>query len=111
MNDDRLIEDTLFLACTRPAMVASVPIEAVGINIMITGFCFLAGNNLLYLLVGPVLHFIFRLIVKNDHNQFRVLAVWLDTKMRCRNAGLWGGSSITPLKTVRRYSVRDLDHG
>ena len=34
--DERLTEDTLFLACTRPAMIAGVPMEAMGLNLMVT---------------------------------------------------------------------------
>ena len=50
--EDRLVEDTLFLACTRPAMVAGVPMEAMGVNVILTGVVFLAGGNLFYLLVA-----------------------------------------------------------
>ena len=31
-----LEEDTLFIACTRPAMIAGVTMEAMGINVMAT---------------------------------------------------------------------------
>ncbi|TIO04145.1 MAG: type IV secretion system protein VirB3, partial [Mesorhizobium sp.] len=31
-----LEEDTLFIACTRPAMIAGVTMEAMGVNIMLT---------------------------------------------------------------------------
>lgn len=46
MDDERLTEDTLFLACTRPAMIAGVPVEAMGVNIMVSGFAFLARGSL-----------------------------------------------------------------
>ena len=110
MEDEELNDDILFLACTRPAMIAGVPMEAFGFNIIITGVAFLGGNNLLYLLVAPVLHVVFRLIVKNDYNQFRVLLVWFNTKLRCRNRGVWGGSSGSPIRQARRFAAKDLDY-
>ncbi|MFC5342878.1 type IV secretion system protein VirB3 (plasmid) [Brevundimonas staleyi] len=111
MAEDRLREDPLFLACTRPAMVLGVPMEAFGVNVIVSGIIYLAGGSLLYLLVAPVFHLIFRAICKADHNAFRVLFVFIDTKGRSRNGGLWGGSSCTPLPLVRRYDVRELTRG
>lgn len=111
MNDERITEDALFLACTRPAMVLGVPVEAMVLNIIVSGIFFLAAGSLLYLSVGGVLHFAFRAIVKHDHNAFRVLLMWLDTKGRTRNRGWWGGSSHTPLKVRRQFNAKDLAHG
>ncbi len=109
MADEPLTEDTLFLACTRPAMLLGVPLEAMSVNIIVTGLVFLVGGTPVYLLAGLVLHFLFRAVVKTDHNAFRVLFIWLDTKARCRNTAWWGGSSVSPL-TVRR-GLRSRSHG
>ena len=106
----RLTEDTLFLAFTRPAMILGVPVDAMAFNMMITGFVYLVGGSLMFLAIGPVLHLVFRAICKRDHNQFRVLFVWLDTKGRTRNGSLWGGSSVSPLKLHRRFDNKDLNH-
>lgn len=111
MPDEPLTEDILFLACTRPAMLLGVPLEAMSVNMILTGLIFLAGGTPLYLLSGVVLHFLFRAIVKNDHNAFRVLFIWFDTKARARNAGWWGGSSIAPLPMRRRYRPEEVAHG
>lgn len=111
MQDEHITEDTLFLACTRPAMVLGVPVEAMALNVMVSGTIFLAANNLAYLSVGVALHFIFRAIVKHDHNAFRVLLMWLETKGRARNRALWGGSSHSPLPVVRHYSAKDFPNG
>lgn len=108
--EDRLAEDTLFLACTRPAMVAGVPMEAMGVNVIATGVVFLVGGDLLYLLIAPALHLVFRAICKTDHNAFRVLLAFVDTKGRARNGRLWGGSSCTPLRLRRRFDLGDLAH-
>ena len=108
--EDRLVEDTLFLACTRPALVAGVPMEAMGVNVILTGIVFLAGGNLFYLLIAPVLHLVFRAICKTDHNAFRVLFAFVETKGRARNGRLWGGSSCAPLRLRRRYDLKDFVH-
>lgn len=93
----RLTEDTLFLACTRPAMVLGVPMEAMGINLIISATVFLAAHALLYLLIAPVLHLVFASVCRSDPNAFRLLWAFVDTKGRARNRAYWGGSSQTPL--------------
>lgn len=109
--DERLIEDTLFLACTRPAMVAGVPMEAMGLNLMLTATVFLAAHSPAYLLIAPAVHVVFRAICKHDHNAFRVLFMYVETKGRARNGAAWGGSSATPLPLRRRYSLAEALRG
>ena len=111
MDDERLAEDPLFLACTRPATVMGVPMEAMGVNVILTGIAFLVGASLLYLLVAPALHLVFRALCKADHNAFRLLFLHLDTRGRARNVATWGGASPTPLPLVRRFTTRGLRHG
>jgi type IV secretion system protein VirB3 len=101
-SEDRLTEDPLFLACTRPATIAGVPMEAMGVNVMLSATIFLAANSPRYLLIAPVLHLVFRAICKHDPHAFRVLWQYVETKGRSRNGGLWGGSSASPLPVVRR---------
>lgn len=109
--EERLTEDTLFLACTRPAMVGGVPMEAVGLNVIVSATVFLAAHSLLYLLIAPALHVVFRAICKHDHNAFRVLWMFVDTKGRSRNGAAWGGSSSTPLPLRRRYTLQEVLRG
>ncbi|MGK2255207.1 MAG: type IV secretion system protein VirB3 [Brevundimonas sp.] len=111
MAEERLTEDPLFLACTRPAMVMGVPMEAMGVNVIVSGVVFLVGGSLLYLLVAPALHLVFRAICRADHNAFRLLFLYVDTKGRCRNGALWGGSSVSPLPLVRRYQPMEVLRG
>lgn len=73
MASERLQEDILFLACTRPAMIFGVPMEAMGITVMVSTIAFLGAGSLLYLLIAPVLHVVFRAVCKADPNAFRVL--------------------------------------
>jgi type IV secretion system protein VirB3 len=103
-----LEEDTLFLACTRPAMIAGVTMEAMGINIMLTTILYIIAGSIAYALVGVVFHLVFRALVKHDHNMFRILLAWIETRGRSRNASYWGGATLSPLKLVRRYDERDL---
>lgn len=111
MAEEGLTEDPLFLACTRPAMVMGVPMEAMGVNVILSGLVFLIGGSLLYLLVAPALHMVFRAVCRADHNAFRLLFVYVDTKGRARNSALWGGSSPSPLPLVRRYRATELTRG
>lgn len=109
--EERLVEDTLFLACTRPAMVAGVPMEAMGLNLIVSATVFLAAHSPFYLLIAPALHVVFRAIGKHDHNAFRVLWLFVETKGRARNGASWGGSSSTPLPLRRRYVASEVLRG
>lgn len=102
-----LEDDTLFLACTRPAMIAGVTMEAMGVNIMLTTILYITAGSIAYALVGVVFHVVFRALVKHDHNMFRILIAWIETRGRSRNASYWGGATLSPLKLVRRYDERD----
>ena len=106
-----LAEEPLFLACTRPALVLGVPMEAMGANVIVSAIAFLAGGSLLYLLVAPALHLVFRAVCKADPNAFRVLYLFVETKGRSRNGALWGGSSATPLPLRRARINRSGRHG
>ena len=108
---ERLAEDTLFLACTRPALVLGVPMEAMGVNLILSAVAFLAGGSMLYLLIAPALHLVFQAICKADPNAFRVLYLFVETKGRARNGGLWGGSSASPLPLRRRRDAGRLGRG
>ncbi|MBY3214322.1 type IV secretion system protein VirB3 [Rhizobium laguerreae] len=105
---DDLEEDTLFLACTRPAMIGGVTMEAMGVNIMLTTILYITAGSIAYALVGVVFHFIFRTLVKHDHNMFRILISWIETHGRSRNTAYWGGATVSPLTLIRHYDERDL---
>lgn len=100
-RDEPLAEDVLFLACTRPAMVMGVPMEAMGVNIIVSACAFLAAHSLVYLLVAPAMHLVFRAICRTDPNAFRILFLFVQTKGRARTASVWGGSSCPPLPARR----------
>jgi type IV secretion system protein VirB3 len=106
----RLTEDTLFLACTRPAMIAGVTMEAMALNVMFSCILFLVAGSIIYGLVAIPIHGLCRIICRHDPNMFRILLAWIETRGRSRNATFWGGSSCTPLKLIRRYRTRDLHY-
>jgi type IV secretion system protein VirB3 len=103
-----LEDDTLFIACTRPAMIAGVTMEAMGMNIMLTTILYIVAGSIAYALVGVVFHLVFRALVKHDHNMFRILLAWVGTRGRSRNSAYWGGSTLAPMKLARKYDERDL---
>jgi type IV secretion system protein VirB3 len=102
----RLTEDTLFLACTRPAMIAGVTMEAMALNVMFSCILFLVAGSIIYGLVAIPIHGLCR----HDPNMFRILLAWIETRGRTRNVPFWGGSSCTPLKLIRRHRARDLGY-
>lgn len=93
-----MARNTLFLAVTRPALWAGIPIEA-AVPILLAAACVLIGtNNPIYALItGAVMYALARLIVRQDVNAFRLLFLWGRTKAANRNRAFWGGSSYTPL--------------
>ena len=97
MADNVLTEDTLFLACTRPAMWQGVPLEALVWNGSITGIVFVLMKNPIYMSIGVVVHYAMKALVSRDYNMFGVLRLWSETKARSRNRDRWGGSSVSPL--------------
>jgi len=109
MSQPQLEEDTLFLACTRPAMIAGVTMEAMAINMMASTIIFLLLGSIIYGSIALVFHLIFRAITKYDHNMFRVIFAWLETKARCVNSRYWQASTVTPLRLRKTYSLKDWD--
>ena len=96
--DERLREETLFLAVTRPTMWLGVPLEA-SLPIALTACLTLivSGNPLYAGAIGGACLAVARLIVRHDANAFRLLWLWTMTKARSRNRAWWGGSSYSPL--------------
>lgn len=103
LSERAALEDTLFLALTRPAMMWGVP--SVGCLLNVTG-SIIVGS---WLGIGswrvlawiaflmPSVHFAMRWAAARDHNLFRTKLLYLETKGRSGGTALWGGSSLTPL--------------
>ena len=96
--DERLREETLFLAVTRPTMWLGVPLEAsLPIALAACLTLIVSGNPLYAGAIGGACLAVARLIVRHDANAFRLLWLWTMTKARNRNRVWWGGSSYSPL--------------
>jgi type IV secretion system protein VirB3 len=105
------IRDMCFLALTRPSMVLGVPLEACIVNGIAT-FVTAVNTGAFWLLgVGVAIHFVMRALVWEDHNRFRLLRAWIETRGIQLNRAYWGGSSVSPGRVVTTYSVGDIDHG
>ncbi|NIJ15320.1 VirB3 family type IV secretion system protein [Sphingobium vermicomposti] len=97
-SNERLREETLFLAVTRPTMWLGVPLEAsLPIALAACLTLIVSGNPLYAAAIGGACLAVARLIVRHDANAFRLLWLWTLTKARCRNRSWWGGSSYSPL--------------
>jgi type IV secretion system protein VirB3 len=97
--------DTLFIACTRPAMFIGIPLQAFAVLLICCGEFFvlsgLSGAGVSRLVVSGVLgaagYGACRIAVAKDHNMFGILFLWATTKGRAsRNALYWRGSSASP---------------
>lgn len=80
--------DFLFLACTRPAMKFGVPLEGLIANFVMfyCGFMWVAHGyvlsirGLVCILLFPVNHMAMRILISFDHNMFRIMRLWIETK-------------------------------
>lgn len=100
MDDDRevMARNPLFLAVTRPALFAGIPIEAAVFVLLCSVITLIATSNPVYgLVVAAIMFGISRLVVRHDVNAFRLIFLWGRTKAANRNRVFWGGSSYTPL--------------
>ncbi len=100
MLDDTKVplKNTLFLAVTRPALWAGIPIEAAVLLLISSASVLIWSNSPIYAaLVVAFGYSISRLIVRHDVNAFRLLFLWGRTKASNRNRAFWGGSSYSPL--------------
>lgn len=97
-DDEALTKNTLFLAVTRPALWAGIPIEAAVLLLISSASVLIWSNSPLYTALFVAFGYsISRLIVRHDVNAFRLLFLWGRTKLGNRNRAFWGGSSYSPL--------------
>ncbi|MDP1875174.1 type IV secretion system protein VirB3 [Phenylobacterium sp.] len=107
----RLRDEPLFLACTRPAMVAGAPMEAIGANLILTCAVFLIANSPGWLLIAPAIHAVAREVCRHDPFAFRLLWLFLQSQARlCEHAG-WGGASVGPAPVFSRRSLEQALRG
>lgn len=108
MDGERLTEDPLFLACTRPAMWHGAPFPGVIANAAAGAILVILMGAPPYFVVTVAIHYAMRLAVSRDYNMFGILLLWLDTKGRTRNRERWGGSSVSPLPLRGARKAREV---
>jgi type IV secretion system protein VirB3 len=100
-DEDRLTEDPLFLALTRPTLMLGVPLEAAFFIILFGCLVLIIGRNPIYAMaIAASLLGAARFIVRSDYNMFRVLALYGQTKGGAPNRQFWGGSTYSPLPVI-----------
>ena len=98
------MEDPLFLAVTRPATTAGVPVvAAAGIFMAFTETIIATKNPLYAVLGGAVVWVMARMMTAYDPCWGSVLVAWLRTKALQRGGSKrWGGAvSVTPAPVVQ----------
>lgn len=93
---ERLEDDTLYLAATRPALFAGVPLPIAGAFMMLAGFVIVILQNPLYELVMLPLWMGARVVVSRDYNAVNVVYLFLKTAARGVDGAKWGGASVSP---------------
>jgi type IV secretion system protein VirB3 len=96
-------QDTLFLGATRPAQFWGTHWGALIFNVVVTMYSFVLTDELWALLVCIPIHAISVLISAYDPNAFRLIGLFLMTRMKSlANAIYWRSSSSDPFPK-RRY--------
>ena len=93
---ERLDEDTLYLAATRPALFAGVPLSMAGAMLMMAGFVIVIFKNPFAELVMLPLWYGARILVSRDYNAVRVVGLFLLSSGRSLDGADWGGHSVSP---------------
>lgn len=92
---------TLFKGCTRVATWAGVPIAPLFIMFGIVAVVSMWISLWCYLLLLPA-YVIMRAIAISDDKAFRIVGLYIETKLRNGNKKVWGSSSYSPIKYAKR---------
>lgn len=93
--------DFLVVAATRPAMKWGVTLEGLIIGGGLVGVFFIGTGNPLALLLYVPIHGVMYLLCLRDPRTFRLIFLWVGTKMRSLGWRHWGASTATPLVNTR----------
>ena len=100
--------ETLWLAPTRPAMKAGVPMEGFYLNLLGTFMFGMIMGAPYYWLVGVLLHYVvLRPLATWDPNFFRVLRLWLSTKGEGIGSETYGAPTLVPLAAARAEGAEE----
>ncbi|MFL5252511.1 MAG: type IV secretion system protein VirB3 [Rhodopila sp.] len=109
------LEDTLFLALTRPAMMLGVPSVGLMLNvvgsIVVSAWLGMGSWHIMawIVVIMPTIHFVMKFMVAKDHNLFRTKILFIQTQGQSGLDGAWGGSTVTPIPAVWPKKSKDLD--
>lgn len=91
------IQDTLYLACTRPAMRRGVPVEGFAINLAVTFVFGMVMGSPLYWGLFIVVHLAMKALTDRNPFFFRELRLWFETT----GANLGGALYVLPARRPR----------
>ncbi len=115
-EDEKLrasLEDAVFLALQRPAMMLGCPTEGVMLNLTVSlplGGWIAMGSLMIFVYWAGLIttiHLILRAGVSRDYNWFRTKRLGINTKGY--GTVTWGGSTVTPIPPGRPSSATELD--
>jgi len=93
---ERLEESTLYLAATRPALFAGIPLPVAGLILMAAGFVIVIFKNPLFEILMLPIWVGAKFLVERDYNAANVLLLWLRTAGRGVDGHIWGGATVSP---------------
>lgn len=101
---ENLEESTLYIAATRPALFAGIPLPLAGIFMIAAGFIVVLLQNPFYEVLMIPVWMGTKLIVARDYNAANILVLWLRTAGRGVDSPIWGGATVSPnpIKVPRR---------
>ncbi|EGR2205549.1 MULTISPECIES: type IV secretion system protein VirB3 [Vibrionaceae] len=93
--------DPLFVAATRPAMKWGVTLDGIIIGGGLVGIAMIGTGNPFTLLLYLPIHGVMYLLCLRDPRTFRLILLWVGTKMKSLGWRHWGASTATPLVNTR----------
>lgn len=96
---EKLAEDKVYLALTRPAIFMGLPLEAAMPVVMVPMLIWAGLHNPFYpAIVFVALYFGARMVAYYDVNAFRLWGLWFQTTYLSKNRRFWGGGSYAPVR-------------
>ncbi len=93
---EQLEDSTLYIAATRPAMYAGIPLPLAGALLMMAGLVVVVFGNPFYEVVMLPIWIAAKALVARDYNAANILFLWLRTAGRGMDGSTWGGATLSP---------------
>lgn len=91
----------VYKALTRSPTIFGVPMMPLIAMTMVVAIIALS-LSIFWWALWPVLCFVMAQITKYDDKAFRIISLWIDTKVLNGNKTFWGASSYSPIKRKKR---------